>query len=176
MSATAVRPAKTEYAPYYEKYISLVPEEDVLVALDQQLAETLILLRGVSEQHGAFRYEPNKWSVKEVLGHLIDTERIMSYRALRIARNDRTPLSGFEQGDYVKNGDFDQRSVQSLAREFEQVRRASISLFRNLGPSAWQRLGTANNVEVSVRALAYIVAGHELHHKVILRDKYGLGI
>jgi len=177
MSATAVRPAKSEYAPHYEKYVSLVPEDDdVLVALDQQLAETLILLRGVSEQHGAFRYEPGKWSVKEVLGHMIDTERIMAYRALRIARSDRTPLSGFEQDDYVTHGGFEKRSVASLAREFEQVRRASISLFRNLDSDAWERHGIANNVEISVRALAYIIAGHELHHKAILKDKYGLGI
>ena len=176
MSATALRPSKTEYAPYYERYIALVPEEDILIALDQQLAETLILLRGVSEQHGAFRYEPDKWSVKEVLGHLIDTERIMAYRALCIARAERNALPGFEQDDYVKNGNFDSRSVSSLGREFEQVRRATISLFRNLDPEAWERSGKANNVDVSVRALAYIIAGHELHHKTILKERYGLGI
>jgi hypothetical protein len=176
MSVTAVRPAQSEYDPYYHRYVSLVPDEDVLVALDQQLSETLILLRSLSEQHGTFRYEPGKWSVKEVLGHLIDTERIMSYRALRIARKDRTPLSGFEQDDYVKNGGFDQRSVGNLGREFEQVRRATISLFRNLEPDAWERTGIANKVEVSVRALVYIIAGHELHHKAILKDRYGLGI
>jgi len=176
MSANAIRPAKSEYDPYYDRYISLVPDQDVLVALDQQLAETLILLRGLSEQHGAFRYGPSKWSVKEVLGHLVDTERIMAYRALRIARNDRTPLSGFEQDDYVKNGGFDQRSVGNLGREFEQVRRATISLFRNLEPEAWERSGVANNVEITVRALAYVIAGHELHHKAILKDRYGLGI
>lgn len=176
MSASAVRPAKTEYSAYHEQYISLVPDEDVLVALDQQLAETLILLRGVSEQHGTFRYEPDKWTVKEVLGHMIDTERIQAYRALRIARSDRTPLPGFEQDDYVTHGGFDKRSVASLAREFEQVRRATISLFRNLDPDVWERRGIANDKEVSVRALAYIIAGHELHHKAILKDKYGLGI
>lgn len=176
MAASIVRPIKNEYDPYYHRYISLVPEEDVLIALDQQLSETLILLRGLSDQHGTFRYEPNKWSVKEVLGHMIDTERIMSYRALRIARNDRTPIEGFEQDDYVKNGAFDERSASNLAREFEQVRRATISLFRNLEPAAWERKGIANNVEVSVRALAYIIAGHELHHKAILKEKYGLGI
>jgi hypothetical protein len=176
MSTTAVRPVQNEYAPYYEKYISLVTEDDVLVALDQQLSETLILFRGLSEQHGVFRYEPDKWSVKEVFGHLIDTERIMAYRALRIARNDRTPLAGFEQDDYVKSGSFDARSVSSLAREFEQVRRATISLFRNLPAEAWERRGTASNVEVTVRALAYIIAGHELHHKALLKDRYGLGI
>src|SRR5215470_12062831 len=176
MSTSVVRPAKSEYDPYYQRYISLVPDEDVLVSLDQQLSETLILLRSLSEHHGAFRYEPNKWSVKEVLGHLIDSERIMAYRALRIARNDRTPIPGFEQDDYVKNGGFDQRTVGNLGREFEQVRRATISLFRNFEPEAWERTGIANNVEVSVRALAYIIAGHELHHKAILKDRYGLGI
>ena len=111
-----------------------------------------------------------------MLGHLIDTERIMAYRALRVARNDRTPLAGFEQDDYVKYGGFDQRSVSNLSREFEQVRRATISLFRNLEPEAWERRGIANNVEISVRALAYIIAGHEVHHKAILKDRYGLGI
>lgn len=176
MAASVLRPVKNEYDPYYERYISLVSEEDILIALDQQLSETLILLRGASEQHGSFRYETNKWSVKEVLGHLIDTERIMSYRALCIARADRTSLPGFEQDDYVKNGNFDSRSVSSLAREFEQVRRATISLFRNLDPQAWERRGKANNVEITVRALAYIIAGHELHHKAILKDRYGLGI
>jgi hypothetical protein len=176
MATTVLRPIKSEYDSYYERYIKLVPEEDILITLDQQLSETQILLRSISEQHGSFRYEPEKWSVKEVLGHLIDTERIMSYRALRIARNDRMPIPGFEQDDYVKNGAFDKRSVSSLAREFEQVRRSTISLFRNLEPEAWERRGTANNVEVSVRALAYIIAGHELHHKALLKDRYGLGI
>jgi hypothetical protein len=176
MSANALRPVHTEYDPYYERYISLVPEEDVLIALDQQLAETLILLRGVSEQHGSFRYEPDKWSVKEVLGHMVDTERIMSYRALCIARAERNSLPGFEQDDYVKHGNFDDRSVSSLAREFEQVRRATISLFRNLDADVCERRGKANNVDVSVRALAYIIAGHELHHKAVLKERYGLGI
>jgi hypothetical protein len=176
MPATCMRPAKNEYDSYYERYISLVPDEDVLIALDQQLAETMILLRSLSDQHGSFRYEPHKWSVKEVLGHMIDTERIMAYRALRVARNDRTPIEGFEQDDYVKNGGFDNRSVSNLAREFEQVRRTTISLFRNLEPAAWERRGIANNVEISVRALAYIIAGHELHHKNGLKEKYGLGI
>ncbi|MBV9144343.1 MAG: DinB family protein [Acidobacteria bacterium] len=176
MPATAVRPAKNEYAPYYGRYISLVPDEDVLITLDQQLSETLILLRSLSEQHGTFRYEQGKWSVKEVLGHMVDTERIMSYRALCIARGERTPLPGFEQDGYVKNGNFDTRSVANLARDFEQVRRATISLFRSLHNDAWERRGIASDVEVTVRALAYIIAGHEIHHKAILKEKYGLGI
>ncbi len=176
MAASAARPASAEYDSYYYRYISLVPEQDVLVSLDQQLADTMILLRGLSEQHGTFRYEPGKWSVKDVLGHVIDTERIMSYRALRVARNDRTPIEGFEQDDYVKFGGFDHRSVANLGREYEQVRRATISLFRNFEPEAWLRRGIANKVEIRVRALAYIIAGHELHHRRLLKERYGLGI
>jgi uncharacterized damage-inducible protein DinB len=176
MAASAARPAPTEYDSYYQRYIRLVPEQDVLVSLDQQLADTMILLRSLSEQHGAFRYAAGKWSVKEVLGHMIDTERIMSYRALRIARNDRTPIEGFEQDEYVKYGNFDSRSVANLGREFEQVRRATISLFRSLDAEAWLRRGIASKLEISVRALAYIIAGHELHHRALLKEKYGLGI
>lgn len=176
MAASAARPAPTEYDSYYHRYIRLVPEQDVLVSLDQQLADTMILLRSLSEQHGAFRYEAGKWSVKEVLGHMIDTERIMSYRALRIARNDGTPIEGFEQDGYVKYGNFDSRSVANLGREFEQVRRATISLFRSLDAEAWLRRGIASKLEISVRALAYIIAGHELHHRALLKEKYGLGI
>jgi hypothetical protein len=176
MPATAVRPAKTEYDPYYEKYITLVPDVDVLTALEQQLPETQALLRSVSPEHALFRYEPGKWSVKEMLGHVNDTERIFTYRALRIARGDQTPLAGFEQNDYIKPGGFDKRSIASLSIEFEYVRRATISLFRNLDAEAWERRGIASAVEVSVRALAYIIAGHELHHRKILREKYGLGI
>lgn len=176
MAVTAVRPAKDEYGAYYEKYIALVPEGDVVGLLEQQLQETMILVRSLSPDHAMFRYEPGKWSIKQVLGHVIDSERIFAYRALRIARGDQTPLAGFEQDGYVINGSFDARSVASLGIEFENTRRATISLFRNLDAAAWQRRGTASNLEVSVRALAYMIAGHELHHRAILKEKYGLGI
>ena len=172
MAASAVRPPRSEYDPYYQRYISLVPEEDVLIALDQQLSETMILLRGLSEQHGAFRYESGKWSVKEVLGHLIDTERVMSYRALRIARGDRTPIEGFEQDDYVRNGPFAKIALAELIEDYIAVRRATLTLLRNLDEQAWARRGIANKNEVSVRALAYLTAGHELHHRRILEEKY----
>jgi Protein of unknown function (DUF664). len=176
MPVAAVRPAKTEYDPYYGKYIALVPEMDVLTALEQQLQETQSLLRSVSPEHALFRYEAGKWSVKELIGHVNDSERIFCYRALRIARGDQTPLAGFEQDGYIKPGGFDKRSIASLSIEYEYIRRASLSLFRNLDADAWERRGNASNVEVSVRALAYIIAGHELHHRNILREKYGLGI
>lgn len=171
-SAAATQPQTTEYNSYYGKYLSLVPEGDVVATLSSQLDRTLSFLRGLSEEQADSRYAPDKWSVKEVVGHMIDSERIFGYRALRFARNDQTPLPGYEQDDYVRAGNFGSRSMRDLADEFEQVRRANLSLFRPLDDEAWLRLGTANDAEVSVRALAYILAGHETHHMQIIREKY----
>ena len=166
------RPDATEYAPYYERYISLVKDGDILASLSQQMDETLTLLGSISEEQANFRYAPDKWSIKELVGHLIDTERIFSYRALRFARNDKTPLPGFDQDDYIRGASFDDYSLADLASEFEHVRRAGLSLFKHLDREAWKRRGAANDSEVSVRALAYIIAGHELHHMGILRSRY----
>ena len=165
------RPESGEYAPYYDKYISLVPQGDILVTLEKQLPPTLALLAR-SESDGDFRYAPGKWSVKESLGHVIDAERVFSYRALRISRNDKTPLAGFEQDDYVKYGPFSHCSLANLVDEFASVRKATIALFRALDDAAWTRRGTASNYEVTVRALAYMIAGHELHHRRIFQEKY----
>ena len=169
---TIARPQPGEYAPYYGRYISLVPGEDILSTLDQQRRETMMLLCGGDDEDGDFRYAPDKWSAKEVLGHLCDTERIFAYRALRIARADATPIEGFEQDDYVRNGGFALRSLADLIEDFIAVRRATLSLLRNLDEAAWMRRGIANKNEVTVRALAYIIAGHELHHRRILEEKY----
>jgi len=166
------RPQAGEYAPYYDRYISLVEGEDILNALDQQRRQTMTLLCGRDEEDGEFRYAPGKWSAKEVLGHVCDTERIFAYRALRFARADATPLAGFEQDDYVRNGPFAQRPLADLVEDFIAVRRATLSLLRNLDEAAWMRRGIANKNEVSVRGLAYIIAGHELHHRRILEEKY----
>jgi uncharacterized damage-inducible protein DinB len=165
------RPDSNEYAPYYGKYISLVPEGDILVTLEKQLSDTLALL-APREADGDFRYAQGKWSVKEALGHVIDTERVFSYRAMRIARNDPTPLAGFDQDDYVKYGPFAQASLAALLEEFTSVRKASVALFRALDEAAWRRRGVASNNEVTVRALAYMIAGHELHHRGIFQQKY----
>lgn len=169
-------PQPGEYAPYYERYISLIvsnaQSEDILDTLDQQRRQTMLLLCGRDEEDGDFRYAPDKWSVKEVLGHVCDTERIFAYRALRISRADATPMEGFEQDDYVRNGPFAQRPLADLVEDFIAVRRATLSLLRNLDEAAWSRRGVANKNEVSVRALAYIIAGHELHHRRILEEKY----
>ena len=132
----------------------------------------MLLLSGRNEEDGNYRYAPDKWSAKEVLGHVCDTERIFAYRALRFSRADATPLAGFEQDDYVRNGPFANRSLEDLVEDFIAVRRASISLFRNLDEAAWSCRGVANKSEVTVRALAYIIAGHELHHRRILEEKY----
>jgi uncharacterized damage-inducible protein DinB len=171
-SFVIARPQPGEYAPYYDRYISLVQGEDILNTLDQQRRQMMLLLSGRDEEDGDFRYAPDKWSAKEVLGHVCDTERIFAYRALRISRADATPLEGFEQDDYVRNGPFAQRPLADLVEEFIAVRRATLSLLRNLDEAAWMRRGIANKNEVSVRALAYIIAGHELHHRRILEEKY----
>jgi hypothetical protein len=166
------RPEVGEYAAYYEKYISLLPGTDVAGALEAQRVQTMQLFAGRSERDGNFRYAADKWTVKEVLGHINDSERIFTYRALRIARADQTPLPGFEQDDYVRSGGFNERPLASLVEEVAHVRSASLTLFRSLGPDAWLRRGTASKNEVSVRALAFITAGHELHHRRILEERY----
>jgi DinB superfamily len=169
---TIARPESGEYAPYYDRYISLVPGSDILATLDSQRRQMLILLCSRDDADGDFRYAPEKWSAKEVLGHICDTERVFAYRALRISRADRTPMEGFEQDDYVRNGPFAQRALAELVDDYIAVRRATLTLFRNLDEQAWTRRGIANKNEVTVRALAYTIAGHELHHRRILEEKY----
>jgi hypothetical protein len=171
-AASTTRPSSSEYPPYTEAYISRVPDGDIVATLGKQLDDTLSLIRGIPESRGDFRYAEGKWSIKEVIGHVIDGERVFAYRALRFARGDETELAGFEQDDYVRGGAFDKRSLNDLADEYEHVRRSSISLFSNLDDEAWSRRGSANKNETSVRALAFIVAGHERHHVEILRAQY----
>lgn len=166
------RPEAGEYSPYYDRYIALVPGTDILGTLDSQRRQTMLLLSGRNEADGDFRYAPDKWSAKEILGHVCDTERIFAYRALRISRADRTPIEGYEQDDYVRNGPFAQLPISDLIEDYIAVRRATLTLFRNLDEAAWASRGIANKNEVTVRALAYIIAGHELHHRRILEDKY----
>jgi hypothetical protein len=170
--SAAIKPEKSEFLPYYEKYIDLVPSGDVVATLSTQMAETQALLRGLPASVSTYRYAPGKWSVNELIGHLIDSERIFASRALRFARNDPTPLPGFEQDDYVNNSSFDSYPLSELASELTSVRDSTVFLFRHLEEDAWMRRGIANGAEVSVRALAYVIAGHELHHREILRARY----
>src|SRR5256885_6444254 len=148
--APIARPESNEYAAYYEKYVSLITGIDILGVLEAQRLQTAQLFAARSERDGNFRYAPDKWTVKEVLGHINDTERIFAYRALRFARADQTPLPGFEQDDYVRAGGFSERSLAGLAEEFGAVRSASISLFRSFKQDAWPRRGKANEKEVTV--------------------------
>ena len=166
------RPAADEYAPYYGGYVGLVPDGEILVLLRDQLAETEALLREFRGDRGDHRYAAGKWSVKEIVGHIADTERIFAYRALRFARGDRTPLPGYEQDDFVRGANFGARALPEIAGELRSVRMASITLFAGLSEEALQRRGPANNVEFSVRALAWIIAGHERHHARIIRERY----
>jgi hypothetical protein len=172
MMTTLARPVAADYAPYYGRYIDQVPDGDVLRLLEDQIADTLRLLDDVPEGRAAHRYAPGKWSIKEVVGHLSDAERIFGYRALRIARGDETPLPGFDQDPYVIAGNFDRRALADLTAEFASIRAATLTLFRGLDADAFMRRGTASGVVFTVRALPYIIAGHERHHIAILRQKY----
>jgi hypothetical protein len=165
------RPDSTEYVPYFEKYINLVPDGEILAHLEQQIDGTASLLRDVSEPVAETRHAPYTWSVKEVVGHLIDCERIFGFRALCFARQDRNELPGFDENDYMQHVRFDARHLSSLVQEFELVRRSHIHFFRGLDGEAWHQCGIANGHPVTVRALAYIIAGHERHHVAILRQR-----
>lgn len=166
------RPSTEEYGPYYETYIRLVPEGDIGEIFAQSYESTLALLSSVTELQGQYRYEPGKWSLKEVIGHVVDGERIMSYRLLRIARGDKTPLAGFDQDEYIKNASFDSMNVSDLLEDYSNVRRATLSMLRSISDEAWHRTGSANNSVLSARALAYIIVGHEMHHVRVIQERY----
>jgi len=169
---TQKRPQKGEYADYYEKYIALVPSGDFLEILHEQKQAMTRLLSPLSEEQGDFRYAPGKWSIKEVLGHINDTERIFAYRLLRIARGDQTPLASFEQDEYVQTGKFSAGKLADLLHEFCAIREATIALIRSLDDAAWLRRGVANQKEITATALAFIIAGHDRHHRMILEERY----
>lgn len=173
MTATSSgRPGPGDYAPYFEKYVSLVTGDDVVARLDGQLADTLELLGSVAERRADSRYEPGKWTLKEVVGHLLDFERIFAGRALLFARGQDEPLPGCDQHVLMRGAAFGTYRLPDLVAEFELARRANVSFFRHLNEEAWGRRGVAGGAEVSVRALAYIMAGHELHHARVIREFY----
>ena len=169
---TANRPAATEHHPYYGKYIALVPEDEAIPALESQMADSLALLRTIPESKAEHRYAPDKWSIKEVIGHLIDAERVFAYRAMRFAHQDATPLPGFDENTYVPAGGFGRFALADLVSEWELVRRSNLALFRRFDADMWKRMGVASDNPVSVRALAFIIAGHGRHHVAILRERY----
>ena len=166
------RPVAGEYAPYYDRYIGKVPDGDLLRTLESQRRETQQLLAGLSEQKALHRYAPGKWSIKEVIGHVTDAERVFCYRALSFARGDKNPLPSFDEEAWAPAGKFDARPLADLAAELDAVRRATIALFSGLPHDALARRGVASDNEVSVKSLAWIIAGHERHHVAILRERY----
>jgi hypothetical protein len=169
-----MRPAETEYAPFYAGYISRVPETDPVPVLEAQPAEIRALADGIAPEDELFRYAPEKWSVRQMFGHLIDTERVMGYRAFCIARGETKPLPGFDEKAYVAGADSDQRSVTEMAHEFAAVRHANLWTIRRWTPEEWSLIGNANGHPVSARALVYIMAGHVRHHVTILQERYGI--
>ncbi|MGZ4161004.1 MAG: DinB family protein [Neobacillus sp.] len=166
------RPVISEYDSYFSKYVNLVPDGDILEILEQQNKETNILLEDISNTQGLFKYSPNKWSMKEVIGHLTDTERILGYALLCIARGEAISLPNYDKNVYVQSAAFDKHSMEDLLANLSIVRKSTLQLLKSLNSEDWLRRGIANGSEVTVRALVIILAGHELHHRKIIKEFY----
>ncbi len=173
--ASSIRPGDDEFASFYGSYVAGVPDGDVTRALARQGESFLRLLKDIGEQKAAFAYAPGKWTIKEVILHMADAERIFAYRVLRMARGDATPLASFDENAYTPMSAANDRPLDTLLGEFAAVRAATLALLRGLPEEAWTRRGVASGKEVSVRALAWITTGHALHHERILRERYLVG-
>ncbi len=169
-----MRPQADEYPAYYETYVCRVPEPEPMLALEHATDELQRVLPLLPEEKANHRYAEGKWTVKELLQHMIDTERIMAYRALTIARGDATPLPGFDENEYARTANVEDRSLASMGVEWMAVRMATIPLFQHFDGAAYDAKGIANKNPVSVRGLAYIIAGHQRHHMAILQERYFL--
>jgi hypothetical protein len=169
------RPSESEYAPAFRAYVERVTENEIIPVLRLQLDELENLLGGVTAERETYRYAPDKWSIREVAGHLVDGERVFGYRAFSIARGESQSLPGFDEKAYMLSAPYDRVALEDLLSEFRLVRLANIAMLRNLDEDAWRSVGTANNAQVSVRALAFIMAGHMRHHMGVLRERYELG-
>ena len=167
------RPEASEYVSYYDRYVSRVPETDLVDALVRDAGTTLSLLRSIPESRADYRYEAGKWSIRQVFQHIVDAERVFGFRALWFARNAGTPQPGMEQDDFVKGAPASP-PLASLAAEFEHVRQGHILFFSALDPEAWMRTGVASGNTFTVRALAAILVGHTRHHGTVMRERYGL--
>ncbi len=170
------RPTQAEHLPYFSRYIDLVPDGDVVLQMQTQLEPILEKLRKLSPEQASHRYANDKWSVLEVLGHLSDTERVFTFRALHFARGDTSPLPSFDQESWLKNVDFATRDLNSLLLEWQGVRQAAVSLFSHLSQTAWLRSGVASGHAMSPRACAYIIVGHLIYHQKLLLEHYGLDL
>ncbi|WP_274363692.1 DinB family protein [Paenibacillus thermotolerans] len=168
------RPATNEYQSYFATYVNLVPDGEIGDILAGQREEVVSLFRSIAEERGDYRYQPDKWSIKQVLGHMMDTERVMAYRLMCVARGETVSLPGFDENVYMSGAGFERRTLQSLIEEYSAVRGATLALVANVPEEGWTRLGNANNSVVSARALAYIIAGHERHHMGVLKERYSV--
>jgi hypothetical protein len=169
---TITAPDRTEAAEYYFTYIDKVPAGDIRDVIEAQGPETLALLRGITDERCRYRYAPDKWSIREMVHHVNDAERVFAFRAFWFARGFETEMPSFDQDVAVAAAGADHRSWQSIVDEFAAVRAASVTLFRTMPDEAWRRQGVASGNPVTVRALAYIVAGHVTHHLQVLRERY----
>ena len=167
-----MRPNPADYNSYYETYIKEIEGDDILKILNDQNKKTQEVLNSFSEHKGNYRYADGKWTVKEVVGHLLDTERVFAYRALCVARGEKKSLPGFEQDDYVKDGNFNSRNLSDLNYEFRLLRESNLLLFRSFSEDMLNKRGTANSSAITVRAILWIIAGHEKHHVKILLERY----
>ncbi|MFC5653462.1 DinB family protein [Paenibacillus solisilvae] len=171
----SARPQQNEFAPYFGQYINLVPDGSIIGLLTDHLSETVTLLGQLTEEQADYRYAEGKWSIKEVLGHITDNERIWSYRMLRIARGDQYNCVSYDENQFVAEAAFNLQPISSLIEEFTLVRRSTILLLKGLKEEAWYRKGTLYDTKLTVNAAAYVIAGHEKHHRNILESRYGLG-
>jgi len=168
------RPSQTEFAPFFADYVSLVLENDIIKALEQQIDDVRRQARAIPPDLEQFRYADGKWSVREVIGHVGDAERVFGYRAFCISRGDETPLPGFDERHYVRHSDFHYVKAADLVEEFIQLRESNLKVLRRLDDARWQKRGVANGSPVSVRALAFIMAGHVRHHLRVLSTRYAV--
>jgi len=166
------RPTEKEYAAYFGKYIDLVPKGNVIKIMEKQNEQFCEFLAQVSEKKADYRYADGKWSIREVIGHMIDAELVFLYRALRFSRNDSTKLAGFEQDDFIAHSNYSQQSLTDLIEQFYLLRKTSVSFFKSLSKAMWSNKGTASGNQGTVRAIAFIMAGHVIHHMQIINKKY----
>lgn len=167
-----MRPNPGDYHSYYETYITKVEGNDILKILNEQNKKTQEILNSFPANKGNYRYADGKWTVKEVVGHLMDTERVFAYRALCIARGEKKSLPGFDQDDYVREGNFNARELYDLIYDFRLLRESNLLMFRSFSEDMLNRRGTANESSVTARAILWIIAGHEKHHIQILQQRY----
>jgi hypothetical protein len=167
-----MKPTTEETPEFYRPYINALAEGELISTLEHSLEELMRTLSGLDESKGALKYAEDKWTIKELIVHLLDSERVFAYRALRFSRNDKTDLPGFEQNDYVPNSEANRQSLGDLLDHFRRLRASNIDLFSSFSEDQLSRTGTANGYPISVNTIGYILAGHQMHHLKIIRERY----